>query len=94
MGTALVVQARETYGRNDPRLSTMPPRTLLTWYAMLTMADDATQTYALGWYQLSLATGKVSERTVMRCLSQLRDLGLVESQPRRPGQYRAYRLCP
>lgn len=95
MGTALVVQSRETHGRTtDTRLVGMAPRTHQTWLAMLTMADDGSATYSLGWRQLSYATGMASERTVMRCLSQLRDVGLVTPLPRIPGAFRAYRLHP
>ena len=94
MGTALVVRARSNHDTADIRLVGMTPRTLLTWQALLTLADDDTCTYSLGWRELSYATGMASERTVMRCLAHLHDVGLVEPLPRMPGQFRAYLLHP
>jgi DNA-binding IclR family transcriptional regulator len=92
MGTTLAVQARRHYDQADIRLVGMSARALLTWQAVLLLADDDDGTYSLGWRELSYATGMVSERTVMRALTTLADVGLVENTGRRNAERNAIYL--
>jgi hypothetical protein len=94
MGAALAVRGRAADEAGDYRLVGMAVRTRITWAVLLLLADDETQVYADGWRALARATGYVSERTVMRSMADLRDVGLVTPLPRIPGHYRAYLLHP